>query len=69
MSVCGCRDCPFPPCPCGEDHGSCPGDLCRDCYHESIFRMIEENERANPGALEARLKELTALFKSKRRRK
>lgn len=29
---CGCNPpCEWPTCPCGEDHGSCPGGLCRDC--------------------------------------
>lgn len=73
MSVCGCKDCPWPVCEdCGEDHGSTQyGDknLCRDCAHDAIFRSIDEHERKNPGSLGKRLSELTALFRGKRRRK
>lgn len=45
IPVCWCpHPCPFPPCPCGEDHGSCPGGLCRDCFHESIWKEDRERE-------------------------
>jgi hypothetical protein len=64
-NVCGCKLCPFPPCPCGEDHGSCPGGLCRDCYHEMLFKRIDDHERENPGALEKRLAELVGIFGGK----
>lgn len=65
-SACSCsKDCPFPPCPCGEGHGSCPGGMCRDCYHESLFKAIEDEERRNPGALDGRLAELATIFGSK----
>ena len=66
---CGCRDCPFPVCKgCNEDHGSCPGELCRDCYHDEIFRRIDEHEKAHPGSLEKRLAELVQMFDAKKAR-
>jgi hypothetical protein len=64
---CGCNDCPWPTCACGEDHGSCPGGLCRDCFHDSLFKRIANHEAANPGALEKRVEELAKVFGSKKK--
>ncbi len=68
VSVCGCKDCPFPPCPCGEDHGSCPDGLCRDCYHASLFKAIDEAEKRNPGSLEKRCAEVAEMLGGKAKR-
>lgn len=73
--VCDCINCDLPPCVmCNEDHGGLEfskGDetvrLCRDCWMDAMMNRIWLHEQANPGSLDARLRELANMLNAKAR--